>query len=218
MYIYISLSSPIRLGGVEGCGEVINKSSTPPPHNNQEVLKFFNWLWRESLFATDHVLKNVLGMMYWILYWIMYWGLWIILLAAFVVFSFPFTFFMSFHFLITFWVYLGLSPLWVTVTTGIITFLVGNPNLNLHLPRLLLGGGTTQRISTHQPSPNLCDLLMLNLLLSQRRRCVASFMENLPRILFWREGCIHHQTMMIFVEGNQDWNIVIGCCSKFWTI
>ena len=36
--------------------------------------------------------------------------------------------------------YLGLSPLPVRVTTRIITFLVGNPNLNLHLP-LLLGGG-----------------------------------------------------------------------------
>ena len=41
--------------------------------------------------------------------------------------------------------YLGLSPLPVTVTTRIITFLVGDPNLNLHLPQLL-GGGTTQQI------------------------------------------------------------------------
>ena len=37
-------------------------------------------------------------------------------------------------------------PLPVTVTTGTIIFLVGDPNLNLHLP-LLLGGGTTQAIS-----------------------------------------------------------------------
>ena len=41
--------------------------------------------------------------------------------------------------------YFGLSPLPVTVTTRIITFLVGDPNLNLHLPQLL-GGGTTQVI------------------------------------------------------------------------
>ena len=42
-------------------------------------------------------------------------------------------------------VYLHLrsTPHPATVTTRIITFLVGNPNLNLHLP-LLLGGGTTQ--------------------------------------------------------------------------
>ena len=38
------------------------------------------------------------------------------------------------------WVSVGLSPCPVTVTTGIITFLVGNPNLNLHFP-VLLGGG-----------------------------------------------------------------------------
>ena len=43
-------------------------------------------------------------------------------------------------------VYLGLPPLPVTVTPRIITFLVGDPNLNLHLPQLL-GGGTTQGIS-----------------------------------------------------------------------
>ena len=41
---------------------------------------------------------------------------------------------------------LGCPPLPVTVTTGNIIFLVGDPNLNLHLP-LLLGGGTTQAIS-----------------------------------------------------------------------
>ena len=40
-------------------------------------------------------------------------------------------------------VYFGLSPLPVTVTIRIITFLVGDPELNLHLPQLL-GGGTTQ--------------------------------------------------------------------------
>ena len=39
--------------------------------------------------------------------------------------------------------YIGLSPCPVTVTTRIIIFLVGDPNLNLHL-LLLLGGGTTQ--------------------------------------------------------------------------
>ena len=37
-------------------------------------------------------------------------------------------------------VYVRSTPHPVTVTTRIITFLVGNPNLNLHLP-LLLGGG-----------------------------------------------------------------------------
>ena len=42
-------------------------------------------------------------------------------------------------------IYFGLSPLPVTVTTRIITFLVGDPNLNLHLPQLL-GGGTTQHL------------------------------------------------------------------------
>ena len=36
-------------------------------------------------------------------------------------------------------------PSTVTVTTRIIVFLVGDPNLNLRLP-LLLGGGTTQGI------------------------------------------------------------------------
>ena len=44
-------------------------------------------------------------------------------------------------------VWLGLSPLPVTVTTRIITFLVGDPNL--HLPQLL-GGGTTQCMTFHQ--------------------------------------------------------------------
>ena len=47
--------------------------------------------------------------------------------------------------LIYIYIYIGLSPLPVIVTTRIITFLVGNPELNLHLP-LLLGGGTTQYI------------------------------------------------------------------------
>ena len=37
--------------------------------------------------------------------------------------------------------YIGLSPLPVTVTTRIVTFLVGNPNLNLHLPQASLEGG-----------------------------------------------------------------------------
>ncbi len=36
-------------------------------------------------------------------------------------------------------VYFGCGPLTVTVTTKIITFLIGNPNLNLHLPLLLWG-------------------------------------------------------------------------------
>ena len=40
---------------------------------------------------------------------------------------------------------LGLSPFPVIVTTRIITFLVGDPELNLHLP-LLLGRGTTRSI------------------------------------------------------------------------
>ena len=40
-------------------------------------------------------------------------------------------------------VQLGLSPFPVIVTNRIITFLVGDPNLNLHLP-LLLARGTTQ--------------------------------------------------------------------------
>ena len=38
------------------------------------------------------------------------------------------------------------APCPVTVTTRIITFLVWDPKLNLHLPQLL-GGGTTQDIS-----------------------------------------------------------------------
>ena len=37
--------------------------------------------------------------------------------------------------------YFGLSPLPVTVTTRIITFSVGNPNLNLHLPLASWEGG-----------------------------------------------------------------------------
>ena len=41
--------------------------------------------------------------------------------------------------------YIRSTPHPVTVTTRIITFLVGNPNLNLYLPQLL-GGGTTQVI------------------------------------------------------------------------
>ena len=46
----------------------------------------------------------------------------------------------------------GLSPLPVTVTARIITFLVGDPELNLHLP-LLLGRGTTQDMFIlHVPS------------------------------------------------------------------
>ena len=40
---------------------------------------------------------------------------------------------------------LGCPPFPVTVTTRIITCLVGDPKLNLHLPQLL-GGGTTQVI------------------------------------------------------------------------
>ena len=44
----------------------------------------------------------------------------------------------------------GLSPFPVTVTTRIITFLVEDPELNLHLP-LLLGGGTTQ-LNVHRYS------------------------------------------------------------------
>ena len=39
------------------------------------------------------------------------------------------------------------------VTTRIITFLVGNPNLNLHLPQLL-GGGTTQVIGDKAKNNN----------------------------------------------------------------
>ena len=42
-------------------------------------------------------------------------------------------------------IHLGCGPLRVTVTTRIVTFLVGDPNLNLHLP-LLLGGGHIQNI------------------------------------------------------------------------
>ena len=41
---------------------------------------------------------------------------------------------------------IGLSPLPVTVTTRIITFLVGDPNLNLHLPQASWEGGHTQDI------------------------------------------------------------------------
>ena len=37
--------------------------------------------------------------------------------------------------ILTIWVYIGCGPLPVTVTTRIFTFLVGNPNLNLHLPQ-----------------------------------------------------------------------------------
>ena len=48
------------------------------------------------------------------------------------------------------YIYLGLSPLQVTVTTRIITFLVGNPEKNLHFPPLL-GGGTTQYIPYMDP-------------------------------------------------------------------
>ncbi len=44
--------------------------------------------------------------------------------------------------------YVGLSPCPVTVTTRIVVFLVGDPNLNLYLP-LLLGGGTIQQICYH---------------------------------------------------------------------
>ena len=40
-------------------------------------------------------------------------------------------------------IFIGLLPCPVTGTTRIIIFLVGDPNLNLHLP---LGGGTTQDI------------------------------------------------------------------------
>ena len=40
---------------------------------------------------------------------------------------------------------LGCPPFPVTVTTRIVTFLVGDPELNLHLPQLL-GGGTIQVI------------------------------------------------------------------------
>ena len=43
------------------------------------------------------------------------------------------------------YVHFGLSPLPVTVTTRIITFSVGDPELNLYLP-LLLGRGHTQCI------------------------------------------------------------------------
>ena len=39
--------------------------------------------------------------------------------------------------------YVGCGPLPVTVTTRMMTFLVGDPNQNLHFP-LLLGGGHTQ--------------------------------------------------------------------------
>ena len=42
-------------------------------------------------------------------------------------------------------IFFGLSPCPVTVTTRIVMFLGGDPELNLHLP-LLLGGGTTQNI------------------------------------------------------------------------
>ena len=49
-------------------------------------------------------------------------------------------------------VYDLLSPLPVTVTTRIITSLVGDPNLNLHLPQLLRGG-TTQCMTFHQFYP-----------------------------------------------------------------
>ena len=49
---------------------------------------------------------------------------------------------------------LGLSPLTVTVTTRIIPFLVGNPELNLHLP-LLLGRGTIQGGSKKYQCRNL---------------------------------------------------------------
>ena len=38
----------------------------------------------------------------------------------------------------------GCSPFPLTVTTRIITFVVGNPNLNLHLTTGILGGGHTQ--------------------------------------------------------------------------
>ena len=55
-------------------------------------------------------------------------------------------------------VFLGFSPFPVTVTTRIITFLVGDPNLNLHLP-LLLGGGTTQSISSIHGSHFVACLL-----------------------------------------------------------
>ena len=47
-------------------------------------------------------------------------------------------------------IYLGLSPLPVRVTTRIITFLVGNP-YKPSFP-LLLGGGTTQYIPHYLPS------------------------------------------------------------------
>ena len=48
--------------------------------------------------------------------------------------------------------HLGLSPVPVTVSKRIVTFLVGDPELNLHLP-LLLGGGSTQ--STPQSTINI---------------------------------------------------------------
>ena len=72
----------------------------PPQTMEGKEIKFFNWLWRESSFAIDSLLVNVLGTMDWILYWQMYCWLAGWLLAAFA-FFFPFLScpFISFHFL-----------------------------------------------------------------------------------------------------------------------
>ena len=78
-------------------GEVINKS-TPQTMEGKEI-KFFNWLWRESSFAIDSLLVNVLGTMDWILYWQMYCWLAGWLLAAFAFFFLFLLFpFISSHF------------------------------------------------------------------------------------------------------------------------
>ena len=51
-------------------------------------------------------------------------------------------------------IYIGLSPCPVTVTTRTIICLVGDPNLNLHLP-LLLGGGHTQHITLYKSASSV---------------------------------------------------------------
>ena len=64
--------------------------------------------------------------------------------------------------MIFFCVYPWLFPRPVTVTTRIITYLVGDSNLNLHLP-LLLGGGHTQCI------PNYSTIRILSYMNFQSR-------------------------------------------------
>ena len=75
---------------------------------------------------------------------------------------------------------LGCPPLPVTVTTRIITFLVGDPNLNLHLPQLL-GGGTTQDLV--YMFAQSCLILV----------STGNAYDNLSRIrLFGAIGCVYN--------------------------